>query len=130
MKKGMANSDDDDDEPQSLCLTNYHLDDDNDMPLSLIMLPIKWSESDEDDSIDDCKQKKVFIHGYLHPNRLKKMFPVKAWSFNLSSLKPILSLQTKDGNWIKLKSPRKSFEATIRTILITIHFLHYAKKYP
>ncbi|XP_019435650.1 PREDICTED: protein ENHANCED DOWNY MILDEW 2-like isoform X2 [Lupinus angustifolius] len=126
MKKGMANSDDND-EPQSLCLSNYHLDDDNDTPLSFIVLPIKWSESDEDDSVE---QKKVFIHGYVHPNRLKKMFPVKAWSFNLSSLKPILSLQTKDGNWIKLKSPRKSFEATIRTILITIHFLHYAKKYP
>ncbi|CAL0307371.1 unnamed protein product [Lupinus luteus] len=129
MKKGTANSDDGD-EPQSLCLSNYHLDDDNDMAQSFTSLPIKWSESDEDDSVEDCKQKKVFIHGYVHPNRLKKMFPVKAWNFNLSSLKPILSLQTKDGNWIKLKSPRKSFEASIRTILVTIHFLHYAKKNP
>ncbi|KAJ1417753.1 hypothetical protein SESBI_16423 [Sesbania bispinosa] len=36
----------------------------------------------------------------------------------------------KDVGWIKLQKPRKSYEDTIRTILITIHFLNHVKKNP
>ncbi|KAK7276900.1 hypothetical protein RIF29_18048 [Crotalaria pallida] len=95
------------------------------MPVSFSTLPIKWSDSKEDSG---APKEKVYVRGYV--DRTPKMLPVKAWRFDLSSVKPSISLLQKNGKWVSLQNPRKSFEGTIRTILVTVHFLHYAKKNP
>ncbi|CAI8596663.1 unnamed protein product [Vicia faba] len=121
----MASSDDEID-TQPLSVSNYHFEDDKDAPISFSVLPIQWSESE---SLKG-KKEKVFLHGNAD-NGLKKIFmQVIAWRFDLSNVKPEISVLSKDGKWIKLQKPRKSYEDTIRTILITVYFMHFVKKNP
>lgn len=120
----MASSDDEG-EGQSLSVVNYHFEDDRG-PVSFSVLPIQWSEAESPVG----KKMQVFLHG-LVDNGLQKFFTqVVAWRFDLSYVRPEISVLSKDKRWIKLEKPRKSYEETIRTILITIHFLNYVKKNP
>lgn len=119
----MESSDDEEAHPQSV--SNYHFVDDKDVPVSFSVLPIQWSESESSDG----EKEQVFLHGFAD-NGLQKVFmQVIAWKFD-SNVKPEISVLSKDRQWIKLQKPRKSFEDTIRTILITVHFLHYVEKNP
>ncbi|KAF7831325.1 protein ENHANCED DOWNY MILDEW 2-like isoform X1 [Senna tora] len=121
----MASSDDEDEfHPQSV--SNYHFEDDKDAPVPISALPIQWSESENLEG----KKEKVYLHGFAD-NGLQKVFmQVIAWKFDISNVKPEISVLSKNRRWIKLQKPRKSFEDTIRTILITVHFLHYVEKNP
>ncbi|XP_010252648.1 PREDICTED: protein ENHANCED DOWNY MILDEW 2 isoform X2 [Nelumbo nucifera] len=120
----MASSDDEDEVvPQSVA--NYHFVDAKDEPISFSVLPIQW---DKDESADDIKQH-IFLHGTA--DGLQKIYKqVTAWKFDLSHGQPEISVLTKERNWIKLQKPRKSFEDTIRTTMITVHCLHYVRKNP
>lgn len=122
----MASSDDEID-TQPLSVSNYHFEDDKDAPISFSVLPIQWSESENPKGMKE----KVFLHGNAD-NGLKKIFmQVIAWRFDLlSNVKPEISVLSKDGKWIKLQKPRKSYEDTIRTILIVVYFMHFVKKNP
>ncbi|RDY04149.1 Protein ENHANCED DOWNY MILDEW 2 [Mucuna pruriens] len=121
----MASSDDEG-EAQPLSVANYHFEDDKGDPVSFSVLPIQWTESESPVG----KKMQVFLHG-LADNGLQKIFmQVSAWRFDLSYVKPEISVLSKDGRWIKLEKPRKSYEDIMRTILITIHFLSYVKKNP
>ncbi|KAL2322732.1 hypothetical protein Fmac_027111 [Flemingia macrophylla] len=121
----MASSDEEGEAPP-LSAVNYHFQDDDQEPVSFSELPIQWRESESPVG----KKMQVFLDGYVD-NGLKKFFTqVVAWRFDLSYVRPELSVLSKDGKWIKLERPRKSYEDIIRTILITIHFLSYVKKYP
>ncbi|KAK7305189.1 hypothetical protein VNO77_43090 [Canavalia gladiata] len=121
----MASSDDEG-EAQPLSVSNYHFEDDKDRPVSFSVLPTQWSEFESPVG----KKEQVFLHGFAD-NGLQKIFmQVVAWRFDISYVKPEISVLSKDGRWIKLEKPRKSYEDTIRTILITIYFLNYVKKNP
>ncbi|KAG4923840.1 hypothetical protein JHK87_049380 [Glycine soja] len=122
----MASSDDEG-EAQPLSVSNYHFEDNKDAPVCFSVLPIQWSESQSPVG----KKMQVFLHGFVD-NGLQKFFvQVVAWRFDLSYVRPEILVLSKDGRWIKLEKPRKSYEDTIiRTILITIHFLSYVKKNP
>jgi hypothetical protein len=118
-------------EYQSLIVSNYHLEDNDDEPVSFTVLPIQWSDSKISKS-DHAKKKQgqIFLHGSAD-NGLQKIFmQVIAWKFDLSGLKPEVSLLSKDRRWIKLQKPRKSFLDTVKTVLITLYFLHCVKKKP
>ncbi|KAK7320338.1 hypothetical protein VNO77_29736 [Canavalia gladiata] len=120
MKRGKVSSSDDEAEVQPLSVSNYHLEDDEDMPVSFSVLPIQWSDSEN----SDAYKGQVFLHGFAD-NGLQKIFmQVTAWRFDLSNVKPEIFLISKDNRWIKLQRPRKSFQGTVKTILITLHFLH------
>lgn len=121
----MASSDEED-EAQPLSVSNYHFEDDKDVPVSFSVLPIQWNESESPVG----KKERVFLHGFAD-NGLQKIFlEVIAWRFDLSFVKPEISVLSKDKRWIKLLKPRKSYEDTIRTIIVTVHFLSYVKKNP
>ncbi|RDX92857.1 Protein ENHANCED DOWNY MILDEW 2, partial [Mucuna pruriens] len=127
MKRGRESSSDDEAEAearvQSLSVSNYHLVDDDDVPVSFAELPIQWSDSEN----SDANIGNVFLCG-VTDNGLRKIFiQVTAWRFDLSNVRPEISLLSKGGSWIKLQKPRNSFQDKIRTILITLHFLHRAK---
>ena len=131
MKKDkVAYSDDEDEaEAQFVSVSNYHLEDENRVPVSFAVLPIQWDREAEKNS--DATKEEVFLHGFADNGLKMIMMHVAAWRFDLSSVKPEISvLSSKDGRWIKLQKPRKSYEDTIRTILITVHFLNYVKKNP
>ncbi|XP_059666481.1 protein ENHANCED DOWNY MILDEW 2 [Cornus florida] len=117
-----------DDECESVphSVSNYHFVDDKDELVSFSELPVQWKEGESSDN----KGKDIFLHGSTD-NGLQKIYKqVTAWKFDLSDeMLEILVLSTEN-NWIKLQKPRKSFEEIIRTILITVHCLHFVKNNP
>lgn len=122
----MASSDDEaDDVVRSV--SNYHFVDERDEPISFSLLPIQWSESE---SIEGNKDEQIFLHGTAD-NGLQKIYKqVTAWKFDLSNAILEISVLSKENSWIKLQKPRKSFEEIIRSVLITLHCLHFAKRNP
>ncbi|KAF8391638.1 hypothetical protein HHK36_023944 [Tetracentron sinense] len=107
-------------------VTNYHFVDDKDEPISFSILPIEWSGCDRPDGM----KLQIFLHGAADSGLQKIYKQVTAWKFELSDEQPEISVLSKENKWIKLQKPRKSFEDTIRTILITLHCLHFVKKNP
>lgn len=126
MNWDMASSDDEAEVPPQ-AVSNYHFEDDEKVPVSFSVLPIQWSESE----YTDGESGQVFLDGFAD-NGLQKVFmQVVAWKFDISSIKPEISVLSKNGRqWVKLEKPKKWFEDNIRTILIAIHFLHYVQKNP
>lgn len=121
----MASSDDEADGLPQL-VSNYYFEDDKDEPISFFVLPIQWRERESEEG----DRQQIFLHGTTD-NGLQKIFKhVIAWRFDLSNVSPEISVLSKQNNWIKLQKPRKSFENVIRTILITVHCLHFMKKNP
>ncbi|XP_057508926.1 protein ENHANCED DOWNY MILDEW 2-like isoform X3 [Actinidia eriantha] len=108
------------------CVTNYHLVDYKENPISFSTLPLHWSE----DEMPDGSNIQIFLRGSAD-NGLQQIYKkVIAWKFELSYMLPEVYVLSKDKTWIKLQKPRKSFENTINTILITVHSLHIMKKNP
>lgn len=108
-------------------ITNYHFTNNVEEHVSFTILPLQWSK---DESQGDFETP-VFLLGNVDDDGLQKIHKlVKAWRFELSYAQPEIYVLHKNGNWLVLQKPRKSFEKTIRTILITIHLLHFVKKNP
>ncbi|KAI4306164.1 hypothetical protein L6164_029465 [Bauhinia variegata] len=120
----MASSDDEmDAQPQSV--SNYHFVDDRG-PVSFAVLPVQWAQSESPDE----KKEQVFMDGLIDGGLQKIYLEVIAWKFDITCARPEISVLLKDRRWIKLDKPRKCFQDTIRTILITVHFLHCVRKTP
>ncbi|KAL1307402.1 hypothetical protein HN51_049341 [Arachis hypogaea] len=131
MKKGkVVRSDDEaEGEAQLNSVSNYHLEDEDSEPVSFAALPIQWGNKTVKNS--GRTEERVFLHGSTDEGLKAVMVQVTAWRFNLSRAKPVISLlSSKEKNWIELKKPRNSYLDTIRTILITVHFLHLVKRNP
>ncbi|XP_052178870.1 protein ENHANCED DOWNY MILDEW 2-like [Diospyros lotus] len=121
----MASSDDEDWAIPQI-VSDYHFVDSKNELVAFSELPIQWSDSEE--LLGERRQ--IFLSGAAD-NGLQKIYKqVTAWKFDLSDFKPEISVLSKENNWIRLQKPRKSFEDTIRTILITVYCLHFLKKNP
>ncbi|MED6135290.1 hypothetical protein PIB30_045040 [Stylosanthes scabra] len=110
-------------------VSNYHLEDEDREPVSFAALPIQWGNKAVKGSVPSEGQ--VFLHGSTDGGLNAVMMQVIAWRFDLSRPKPvILLLSSKEKRWIELKKPRNSYHDTIRTVMITVHFLHLVKRNP
>ncbi|XP_075669468.1 protein ENHANCED DOWNY MILDEW 2 [Castanea sativa] len=121
----MASSDD---ETESLpdCVENYYFWDEKNEPISFIGLPIQWREGE----ILDGKKQQIFLLGDADKGLQKLHKQVIAWRFDLSNLKPEISVLLKGNHWTKIERPRKSYEDMIRTVLVTVQYLHFLRKNP
>lgn len=108
------------------CITNYHFVDRNGAPVSFSILPLQWDEDD----IPGALNSEIFLRGNADDGLQHIYKKVLAWRFELSYALPEIHVLSKDKIWIKLLKPRKSYADTIRTVLITVHFLHFVKKNP
>uniref|UniRef100_A0A2P2LWL4 Uncharacterized protein MANES_15G064900 n=6 Tax=Rhizophora mucronata TaxID=61149 RepID=A0A2P2LWL4_RHIMU len=107
-----------------LLVSNYHFVDEKNEPISFALLPIQWNK---DEGVDGEKKDEMFLYGNMD-NGLQRIYKeVVAWKFDLLDAIPEISVCTKDNVWIKLGKPRKSFEETIREVLITVHCLHFTR---
>ncbi|KAL2472920.1 Protein ENHANCED DOWNY MILDEW 2 [Forsythia ovata] len=88
--------------------------------------PSQWNKCE----IPDEKQKQMFMLGTTVRGFRRIFKQVKAWKFDLSGEDPVILVLSKENNWIKLLKPKKAFEDTIRTILITVQYLHFVKWNP
>ncbi|KAG5551023.1 hypothetical protein RHGRI_009452 [Rhododendron griersonianum] len=107
-------------------VSNYHFVNDKDEPVSFSQLPVRWNDGEGLDG----ERKQIFLHGDTDNGLQKIHKQVMAWKFDLSDENPQILVLSKENNWIRLQKPRKSFEDTIRTILITVHCLYSVKKNP
>ncbi|KAF9666494.1 hypothetical protein SADUNF_Sadunf16G0235000 [Salix dunnii] len=123
----MASSDEEADTlPESV--STYHFANDKDEPISFSLLPIIWRENKNLD--DEKKNHMIFLKGSVD-NGLRTIYKqVIAWKFDLSNTTPQISVLTKEKCWMELGKPRKSYEIIIRTVLITVHCLHFARWNP
>ncbi|KAM4103520.1 hypothetical protein ACJW30_06G085400 [Castanea mollissima] len=107
-------------------VTNYDFIDHGGNPVSLSVLPLQWSEGDFFGDLET----QVFVHGDGEDGLQRIYKCVIAWRFQLSYVQPEICVLSKEKSWITLQKPRKAFENTIRTILVTVHWLHFVKKNP
>ncbi|XP_060973367.1 protein ENHANCED DOWNY MILDEW 2-like [Cannabis sativa] len=116
----------DEDETLPLSVSNYHFVDEKDELVSFSVLPIQWGVTEK---IGGDKPQ-VFLNG-IADNGLQQVFKqVKAWRFDLSDVKPEISVLSKENDWIILQKPRKSFEDVVRSVLIVVNCLHVIKRNP
>ncbi|XP_048127685.1 protein ENHANCED DOWNY MILDEW 2-like isoform X2 [Rhodamnia argentea] len=107
-------------------VTDYHLIDHENKPVSFSVLPLLWS----DDDISVELQTQVHLRGMVDDGLQHICKEVTAWKYELSYVHPEIYVLSKDKRWLQLDSPKKSFHQTIRTILVTVYSLHFAKKSP
>ncbi|XVF21075.1 hypothetical protein REPUB_Repub12eG0059400 [Reevesia pubescens] len=119
----MSSSDEEGEILPEIHVSEYAFVDQDGAPISFAVLPLQWSENE---FIGDLKTQ-VFLYGDAD-NGLQKIYKqVVAWKFELSHALPEISVLSKNKKWVTLLKPRKSFGSTIRTILITIHWMHFSK---
>lgn len=125
VKVTMASSDDESGTLPSE-ISDYYFEDNNDELISFAELPL-ISVDAETESLEG-NQKEIGLRGKAD-NGLQTIFEqATAWKFDISYAKPEIMVLTKKKNWIKLQKPRKSYEDTIRKILITVHCLIFVKR--
>ncbi|OWM81336.1 hypothetical protein CDL15_Pgr007374 [Punica granatum] len=125
-------SSDDEAEKRPELVSNYYFLDHDDEPISFSVLPLLWNEQDSVNPDEDSSGPKggVFLHGSADKG-LKTIYrEVQAWKIDLNNVSPEISVLSKDNCWFKLQKPRKSYEGTIRNVLITVNCLHYLKRNP
>lgn len=121
----MASSDDEGEAlPRSVSVYEFEVG--KNEPVSFAELPVQWKNGETPDG----KQKQIFLRGSFDKGLQKIYKQVIAWKFDLLNEKPEISVLTKENYWIRPVNPRKAFENIIRTILITVHCLHFVKRNP
>ncbi|KAL9236256.1 hypothetical protein vseg_010949 [Gypsophila vaccaria] len=121
----MVSSDDEEEEAPKV-VSQYYFEDDKQEPISFASLPVCWNTSDAVQGLE----KKIYVRGKTD-NGLHNLYePVKAWKFDISGIKPEISVLSERNNWIKLQKPRISYEEFSRTVLVTVNFLHLVRRNP
>ncbi|KAG6522034.1 hypothetical protein ZIOFF_019168 [Zingiber officinale] len=124
----MASLEDSDDEevaPQSVA--NYFFVDDDESPISFSVLPLHFDDGLKQEVADNA----VFLHGTTDGGLQKVYKQVIGWKLVFEDVEPKIMVLSKDKKWISLVKPRNSYyEGTIRTIMITVHLLHFLRKNP
>lgn len=108
-------------------VSDYHLVDDKAECVSFHVLPVQWSDGERQGGGEEVK---IYLHGTGDNGLSKICMRVIAWKFAISSEVPEILVLSVENSWIKLGKPRKSFEDTIRSILITVHCIHYVMRNP
>ncbi|XP_015695945.1 protein ENHANCED DOWNY MILDEW 2-like [Oryza brachyantha] len=119
-------SSDDDLEPQLKAVENYYFVDDNDVPVSFDVLPFQFDAAEEVASF----KKDVYLRGFTDGGLQKVYKQVVAWKLVLDGDLPEITVLSTEGSWIALLKPRPSYEETIRSVLITVEMLHFARRRP
>ncbi|KAK1291519.1 hypothetical protein QJS10_CPB17g02650 [Acorus calamus] len=123
----MSFSDDDEGEILPEWVTNYFFMDKNNVPISFAVLPFQ-SGSYGSPVASAGTESHIYMIGDVEGEPQKVYKPVNAWKLELSDVTPVVLVQTKGcGHWIKLRKPSKSFKDMVRTVLVTVHCLHYLK---
>ncbi|XP_050375282.1 uncharacterized protein LOC126792847 [Argentina anserina] len=107
-------------------VSEYHFVDEKAECVSFHVLPLQWSDGERQGG----EKVKIFLHGTADNGFQIICKHVIAWKFDISSEEPEILVLSEGNSWIKLGKPRKSFEDTVRSILITVHYIHYVTRNP
>lgn len=114
-------------------VTNYYFLDSKEEPISFSRLPLRWDDDNEGVGYGWQKlepTEHAFLRGMVEDGRRQIYRKVIAWKFELSYVLPEIYVlaDAKTERWIKLQRPRKSYEDTVRSVLIAVHCLHFIKR--
>ncbi|KAK1404999.1 putative histone-lysine N-methyltransferase chromatin regulator PHD family [Heracleum sosnowskyi] len=116
-------SSDDEEERVPRAVTEYYFEDEGREPISFVELPLQWRDGESTGG----KTKSIVLRAIVDNGKRNIYLPVTAWKFDLLDAKLKIFVLSKN-SWVKLQSPKKSYaEKFIRTILITLHVLHYCR---
>ncbi|KAH9305009.1 hypothetical protein KI387_009413, partial [Taxus chinensis] len=121
------NSSEDEGEVQPTVVENYYFTDENQEPVSITVLPYNMDGYENDKG---GLKKRVFLEGTADGGLQKVYKQAIAWNLNLRQQKPVVCAMIKGGVWIQLRKPRKIYEEIIRSLLVSCHFLHFARRNP
>ncbi|KAG9148295.1 hypothetical protein Leryth_012239 [Lithospermum erythrorhizon] len=113
-------------EIQPDCIINYYLTNYEGCLSSFSILPLQWN----DEVLLEGSHERIFLGGTADDGLTPIYKKVTAWKFQLYRDLPEIYVLPKDGVWIKLHKPRKDYVATVKTILVSIHCLHFLKYHP
>ncbi|KQJ96325.1 uncharacterized protein LOC100832660 isoform X2 [Brachypodium distachyon] len=119
--------DDDDADPHFTAVDKYHFENGMQEPVSLSVLPLKFDEIDEVACLDSTK---VDLHGFADNGLHTVHAKVVAWRVGFDYEQPKITVLSSEGYWIELLKPRKCYEKTVRSVLISVQMLHFVKKWP
>ncbi|KAK1418163.1 hypothetical protein QVD17_27302 [Tagetes erecta] len=124
----MASSDD---EPETVLdhVTNYHFLNSHNAPVSFSTLPLHWSNSNHHDVFGNGDSS-IALRGTTDGGLQSVYKEVIGWKLELSYAVPeVYTLcKGKTKTWIKLHKPRNSYGDVVKSVLIVIHCLHFAKR--
>jgi hypothetical protein len=123
----MFDDDDDDVDPGFNVVDKYHFEDGDGDPVCFSVLPLKFGETGEVACLDS---KKVHLQGLADGLLHKVHKEVVAWRVGLDNEQPKILALSSEGKWIELLKPRKCYENTVRSILITVQMLHFVRRWP
>ncbi|KAG1327307.1 hypothetical protein COCNU_01G012410 [Cocos nucifera] len=106
-------------------IRKYRFVDENKTPISFSVLPF-WLDGAER---PNTSRGRVFLHGIADGHQMVYK-QVTSWKLGLEGGKPEISVLTKENEWIRPLNPRKSYLETARTIMITVHWLHFIRRNP
>ncbi|CAM0909614.1 unnamed protein product [Alopecurus aequalis] len=124
----MFDDDDDDLEPQFNAVESYYFEEGDGDPVCFSVLPLKFDEIGEVACLGS--KKKVGLRGSADNGLHRVHKEVVAWRVGLDNEQPKIWVFSSEGNWIELLKPRKCYEKTVRSILITVQMLHFVRKWP
>lgn len=108
------------------CVNDYYFVNYKDEPVSFSHLPVQWSGEENTDGL----KMMIFLRGSADGGFQKIYKQVIAWKYELSGVEPGIFVLSKDRHWMELQKPRKSFQKIVRTILVTVSWLHFVKWNP
>ncbi|KAJ4900833.1 EDM2-like protein1 [Raphanus sativus] len=114
---------------------NYSFVDQTDIPVKFCLLPAKWDDDDEEEDEDPAGSSRwtVYLRGSSSDcggnESVRKL--AKAWKFDMSEDERLkIQVLLHGMRWITLLKPAKSYEGLVRTALVTLQCLHFAKRNP
>ncbi|KAK9074084.1 hypothetical protein SSX86_006681 [Deinandra increscens subsp. villosa] len=123
----MASSDDDEGEIAIDSVTNYQFRNSQNAPISFSILPLHWNNNDHEQAIENGESS-VALLGMADGGLQSVYTEVIGWKVELSYAVPEVYMLSKGKKWIKLQKPRKCYGDVIRSVLIVIRCLHFAKR--
>lgn len=105
----------------------YSFVDQSDIPVKFSILPAKW---DDDEEEEEDPRLPVYLRGSTDCGNESVCKLAKAWRFDLSDERLKVQVFLHGMRWITLHKPAKSYEALVRTTLVTLQCLHFVKRNP
>ncbi|KAH9606626.1 hypothetical protein KSS87_013062, partial [Heliosperma pusillum] len=107
-------------------VTNYEFLNRAEEHVSLACLPLLSKK----DAVADNGKTEVFLSCVCDEGLRKIYKEVVGWRYEISYVRPEISVLCKGRCWTKLLMPKRLYEVVHRSILITIHCLHFIKHNP
>lgn len=109
------------------CVTNYYFVNSKKELISFSSLPLRWDDHEEHNPV---ATEHAILQGMVGNGCGVIYKKVIAWKFELPYVTPEIYVlpDSKYAKWIKLQRPKNGYEKTVRTVLISVQYLHFLKR--